>query len=381
VPDSNRSVLFEAKAAELVKATQGLPIPHLLQLRHLTLADPQSLRWANERELAAVFHIILAQAIEAVEYEELDAASLHHFDSLLPPGDEDVRDKDRWLLFELSKKRLSQPAVPVIQVTDPDQIAPPLAEEEPIVADGFAPLFDESLCRYVRRSLSVLATPVERAYFPKPFFLVPGFVDAYEQALRQLLLADIRGVKRLRALAASRDWAKESSGRILGMVQNGDDSNPILESWDSRWGACVAEGVGARKELHGVWDIFRDHAAKGGYEPPTDKDIPLLRTLLRWEAESLNDGWREMAQNYQQEFAPASKHDQARPGAFRDCVVKWIRALPAGGGDMLAIKAFFVLPKCDRMFLRSLIQTLGMSDAERRRVGPLVIRFYEGLPP
>ncbi len=379
--DATSTPQFEAKVTELVQATRGLPVPHLLQLRRLTLADPEALRWANERQLAAVFQLILAQAIEAMPFAELDAASLRQFDPLLPPGDDEARDKDRWLLFDLARKRLSQPTKPVVQSTDPDEIAPPLPDEEPVVANGFATLFDETLCRYTRRALTVLATAAERAYTPKPFYLQPGFADSYEEVLRRFLLPDVRATKRVKTLAENRKWDKDGYGRLIALIQSGDDSNPILESWDSRWKACHSQGVGGRKNHAEVWDAFRAAAERGGWRAPTEEDVPLLRIMLRWEAELLNEGWREMAQVYQQEFAPKSKHDQARPGAFRDSVVKWVRGLPSHSGDALAIKAFMMLPKCDRMFLRSLIQSLGSSPVARRRAAPLLISYFESLPP
>ena len=381
VSDAISTPQFEAKVTELVQATRGLPVPHLLQLRRLTLADPEALRWASERQLIAVFHLILSQAIEAIPFEELDAASLRQFDPLLPPGADESRDKDRWLLFELARKRLLQPSTPEVQSTEPDEIAPPLPDDVPVVAADFATLFDETLCHYTSRALMVVATPAERPYTPKPFYLHPGFAVSYAEVLRRFLLPDVRATKRIKTLAESRKWDKDGYGRLVALVQSADDSNPVLEIWDSRWKASHSQGVGGRRNHAELWDAFRAAADAGGWHAPPEDDIPLLRTVLRWEAELINEGWREMAQVYQQEFAPKSKHDQARPGAFRDCVIKWVRALPAHAGDALAIKAFTILPKCDRMFLRSLIQSLGSSQTARRRAAPLLISYFESLPP
>ena len=49
-------------------------------------------------------------------------------------------------------------------------------------------------------------------------------------------------------------------------------------------------------------------------------------------------------------------------------------------GDMVAVKAFFELPKCDRLFLRKLMQTVGGTETERRRVAPGLVHFYNNLP-
>ena len=44
------------------------------------------------------------------------------------------------------------------------------------------------------------------------------------------------------------------------------------------------------------------------------------------------------------------------------------------------MKAFFELPKCDRMFLRKLLHTVGSTDADRRRIAPGLVHFYNNLP-
>ncbi|MGE5503096.1 MAG: hypothetical protein ACM31L_01615 [Actinomycetota bacterium] len=380
----NTKGLFEAKVAELAKATMGLPIPHLLTLRRLTKKDPESLRWASERQLDAVFHFILDRAVEAFPVEELDAAALRQFDPLLPPGSDDEREQDRWLLYDLTRKRIAErPKPPAVDPANIDDVAPLLPDDPPIETNSFAGVFDETLARCTRRAFQVAATRGERHPVSKPFYLQPDFGRVYEEVLRRCLLPDVRATKRVKQLAASRKWTGADSGRLMALVQNGDNSNPLLESWDSRWNAFHSQGVGAKKAklTHDPWQVFRDAAEAGSYQAPGEHEIAFLRAVLRWDADAMADGWRQICQTYQQEFLPASKYDAARPNSVRDCVIKVVQGLQGASGDVLAIKAFFTLPKCDRMFLRNLMHSIGGSDTERKRVAPFLVTFYHNLPP
>lgn len=55
---------FESKVAELVAVTCHLDVAQILGLRRLTLADPESRKWANEKQLGVVFDVILIKWLE-----------------------------------------------------------------------------------------------------------------------------------------------------------------------------------------------------------------------------------------------------------------------------------------------------------------------------
>lgn len=383
--DDNRKAKFESKVAELLTVTSGLSVTHIFMLRRMTQADPDTSSWANERELGVVFDTILERAIAVMDVEDLGSAADRQFDTLLPPGDEEVRDKERWQLFDLAKKYLGK-RKPVEAAVE---VAPAVVEEEveaPIDFSNFRSIFDETIARYTRRSLlSLVVSPSHgnlRPHIPVPFIGAPGFAACYETMLRKFVLPDLRATKRIAALEKSRSWDETGSNRLIGMIQSGGAGNAILETWDSRWAAYGSEGVGAKHKKGGdPWEVFVEAAQKGGYTPPNPSDIPLLHSVIRWEPESMLEAWREVTLLYQQEFHPKSRHDQAREGAVRDCIVRRIRELPKRAGDMLAIKAFFELPKCDRMFLRKLMHSVGGTDTERNRTAPGLVHFYNNLPP
>jgi hypothetical protein len=337
--------------------------------------------------LGVVFEVILDRAVAAIETEVLGAAADNQFDAYLPSGSDDVRDKERWWLFDVSKKYLARrrTAAPEIVV-----VRPPPAEieddEEPIAFSSFPQLFDETLARYARNALRALAVAPHHAslrpYIPLPFLLAPGFDVSYEQLLRLYVLPDIRATKRIAQLATSRNWTDNGANRLIGIVQAGGSGNPVLDTWDSRWSAYRSDGVGAKRAKDkDPWAVFHEAAKAGNYPPPTEADIPLLHSVIRWEPESLREAWRDVTLLYQQEFQPVDRKEQAREGAVRDGLIRLVRELPKRAGDMIAIKAFFELPKCDRMFLRKMLHSLGGTDMERRRVAPGLVHFYANLPP
>jgi hypothetical protein len=383
--EQRRAALFEKKVAELLTVTSGLGVTHVVLLRRMTVEDPETSVWATSRELEVVFEVILDRALAAIEVEALGAAADRQFDDLLPPGSDEQRDKERWWLFDVSKKYLARRR----KVADAPVVVPPAApveedEEEPVAFSSFPQLFDETLARYCRNTLRLLAIGPQHAsvrpHIPLPFLLAPGFDVSYESLLRRYVLPDIRATKRIAHLATSRNWSDNGANRLIAIVQS--QANPILETWDSRWQAYRSEGVGAKRAKNeDPWAVFHAAAQAGAYAPPTVADIPLLHSVIRWEPESLREAWRDVALLYQQEFHPVDRKEQAREGALRDGMIRIVRSLPKRAGDMVVIKAFFELPKCDRMFLRKMLQSLGGTESERRRIAPALVQFYTNLPP
>lgn len=380
---------FESKVTELVTLTQQLEVPQVIMVRRMTLADPQSLKWASQRQLELIFNVILSKALERTGAERVFAASEQHFDSMLPPGPEDTRDQERWMLFDLAKPMLAgakpsqtETALAVMDELDTEDDTPPTYGD-------FPTLFDDTLIRYCRRILATLAVTGSRPHIPPPFIVAPGFLATYERVMREMLLPTMRSSRRLRELATTRNWTEQGGAdRLIGMIQSADMNNPILHQWTTRWEAFHPEKVlkgkdgkpRARKPEDDPWPLFKDDAAKHGYVPPYPSDIPLLARILRLEPEQMAQAWHSLEQLYEQEFHPKTKSDQARPGAFRDGLLKTIEKLDHHSGDLLAIRAFFDFPKVDRMFLKQLIVTLGRSEAERFRKAPVLINFYNDLP-
>jgi len=381
---SSRESTFESKVGDLLGLTSGLTVTQLLVLRRMTLIDSAASGWASERELEVVFRAILDRALSKLGAEKLSSAAKADFTPLLPPGTAEQSSDERRVLADLAPKYLPRPKPRPVAVKPP----PPPPEDESeaeIVFSSFKQLFDECLARHARRSLQAIAVAPTHAslrpHVPVPFLLAPGFAACYEALLRRHVLPDLRTTRRIRELENRRDWRDNGANRLIGILQSGERDNPILSTWDSRWAAYPSEGIGAKaKREDDPWTVLAEAAAKDGYLPPTETDLPLLQAVIRWDDEMLTEAWRGITLLYQQEFAPLSRADQAREGALRDGLLRTIRDLPERAGDMLAIKAFFELPKCDRMFLRRLLQTISGSDAARRRAAPDLACFFDNLP-
>ena len=84
---------FETKVANLIAATRHLEIPQILVLRRLTMTDPESRRWANDKQLAAVFTVILTKAVERIGLDRFREARLRNFAPMLPQGPAEARDE------------------------------------------------------------------------------------------------------------------------------------------------------------------------------------------------------------------------------------------------------------------------------------------------
>lgn len=382
---------FESKVTELVAVTQRLAVPQILLLRRMTLADSEAQKWASPRQLDLIFTVILSKALERTDSALVRQASEQQFDPLLPQGEEADRDRERGLLFDLARPMLAGAAPSATETAEEvmetlDQAA---EDEAPRSYGDFPTLFDETLTRYVRRILSALAVTGSRPHIPIPFVLAPQFAATYEKVLREMLLPTMRNSKRLRELAGSRDWTEEgASDRLVGMIQSRDTNNPVLRQWNTRWDAFHPETVlkgkdgrpRTRRPEDDPWPFFKEEAAKHGYIPPTPTDIPMLQKILLLEPEVLANAWHSLSQMYEQEFNPKSRAEQARAGAFRDGLIRTIEKLDLRAGDLLAIRAFYDFPRCDRMFLKQLIQTLGRSDRERHSKAPMLVAFYNDLP-
>ena len=370
---------FEAKVSELVSVTRHLDVPQILTLRRMTMADPESLKWANEKQLNVVFDVVLAKVLECMGKERVYHARAAGYSPLLPPGFEGL-EENRTVLARIAEPMLAG-------------YEPPKEEEEEVGlstvdaanAADFSTLFDDTICAFVRGVLKPLGARGSRHDILTPFIMAHKFGPCYEKVLRDYVLPTMRATKKIKALGKKYDWAKEGPGKIIEIIQGKDDANnPILHQWDMRWESFIRERAGSKiKELKpedDPWKVFIEHAQKHGYAPPNEGDVQVLKDVIRWKSDDIIQGWSEINQMYEQEFRPKSKWDKARPGAFRDTIIKWIDRLPLHTGDLLAIRCHFDYQKVDRLFLRTLIQTLGGTEKERYRKAPVLLQFYNDLP-
>ena len=423
---------FEDKVSGLVAATRHLEIPKILMLRRLTLHDEQTLRWANERQLSVIFNVIISRAMQSLGVEHLREARKKKFQPLLPASSEH-NEEDLRILQEVSlpilgagnedaestlasfqamlNQRIILPPLPPIPrqlppLKDPPPLfaaqagpkdargkpiavieAPPQeqaeSEHEPAPFVDFNTLFDSTICQYSRDVLKLLQVDSPRSDARLPFLVSPDFAAIYEDVLRRFVLPVVRSSRHVQSLAHSYNWAEVGGDKLIEILQGGEVNNPILHNWDTRWSAMrvITSGGKVKKPRpeDNPWPMFREDATRGNYDPPPEDNTRLLQEVIRFEIESIQKSWREIGHLYQQEFAPGGRMEQAREGALRDCIMKWVAKLPENVGEFLAIKAHSEFPQCDSAYMHKLITNFGRNENERRRNAPYLSQFIMGL--
>lgn len=419
-PQDNKT--FEAKVGNLIAATKHLQIPQILLLRRLTLADPESRRWATERQLQVVFSVIVAKAIERLGLDRLREARENDFAAMLPPGSPEARAEDMQVLAEVASQMLGNPLAPMSEhesalekllamgpaqpplrttrPTAPVKEPPPLFAAqlgpdyervmmpsaiadsylgEPKPFTDFPTLFDDTICAFSHKVLALFQVHANQRAARLPFLLAPSFSAVYEDVLRRLVLPAMRTSRHIQQLGQNYNWAEIGGSKLIDIIQSGEINNPVLHHWDNRWNAFRPSKVKKLKAEDNPWALFREDATQSDYDPPDEDDLIILQNLIRFEIEAFARAWREIGQLYEQEFSPNGRQEQAREGALRDGLMKWSAKLPDHVGEMFAIKAYFTFPRIDGLFLRRLITNFGRTDAERRRNSPYLLKFVQNL--
>ena len=264
---------------------------------------------------------------------------------------------------------------------------------------AFDVLFDDTLCRDLRNILQLLAVPIDAKGLP--FLAHPAFGEALEHAMRTWILAAMRQTRSISlTLRDTRAWDSEGAVVLLEILHGGEMNNPILTAWDRRWDeltppapVAAAKGKPAPKPApkpsagasapasagKAMWTYFDKHATEHGYVAPTARDLSLLRNLARYHPGKLKRAWTEVSHLYEQEFEPRGFQQRARDGAFRDGLNRWEQkdGLPAHAIEWMAIKAALEFGKLGTAWLRKFTADKGVSNAERARKVPYIMRFLD----
>ena len=425
---------FEAKVASLIAATRHLELPQILMLRRLTLRDPETRKWASDKQLSVVFTVILTKAAERMGLDQLKLARDKNFAPLLPTETE-ARREDLKVLSDLAMQMLGPPQLSEAETTQAgfeallargaQTVTPPRTnrgrqagaakEPPPLFAAQIAPkgeksmspakavvqqvvggsgggkpvdftvLFDDTICAYSRKIISLFRVAGSTKGMRVPFLVAPEFSDVYEEVLRRHLLPQMRSTRHVSSLAMSYNWSEVGGDKLIDIIQGSEVNNPVLHNWDGRWNAFrapkpVKKKPAALKPEDNPWPLFREEATRCNYEPPKEEHLQVLQDIIRQEADVIAKAWRELSQLYQQEFVPNGRQEQAREGALRDGIMKWSQKLPDHIGEHLAIKAHFEFERCDGHFMRRLVGNFGRNDSERRRNAPFLSDFVLLLP-
>lgn len=420
---------FEIKVGNLISVTRHLDAGQILLLRRLTLADPESLKWATKRQLHVVFNVILGKALERLGPERLQMARELELEPLLPNPAQRTAE-DRTVIDALITQILGTTAASsefdealrkllAIKPAAPHRRTPrqgaPLKEPPPLFAaqlghmaapspnsqpvrtvwadhsqsllsehnfSDFDTLFDETLCSKARKVLELLRVSSNPRRIRLPFILAPGFAETYEEVLRRMILPQLRASRHIQNLANGFSWEEAGSQKLLDILQGGEVNNPILHNWDLRWNSfrqtkdAQKKGKpGTASEQNDVWAFFRAEATRDQYQPPDDSDLPLLQSVIRFEAEAIAKAWRDISLAHEQEFPGGGAQVPDRDGMLRDSLLRWSSKLPDHLGEFLMLKAAFDLSHVDNGFLRRLHMGFGRTESERRRNAPTLTSF------
>jgi hypothetical protein len=415
-PRDNKT--FETKASNLIAATQHLQISQILLLRRLTIADPESRKWASARQLSVVFSVILTKAVERLGLDFLRDARQKNFETMIAAGPN--RDEDLAVLSDIAQQMLGNPTAPISEheialekllamgpanpaartirqqtsIKEPPplfaaQLGPDSARMQPAANQfeesddkpftDFPTLFDDTICGFSRKVLALLQVRSSDKVARIPFILAPEFGTCYEDVLRRFVLPPMKNSRHIQQLAHNYNWAEVGGNKLIDVIQGGEVNNPVLHNWDTRWGAFRTPKGKKLKPEDNPWPIFREDAVRSNYDPPEEDDLQMLQDIVRFEAESFAKAWRELEQLYEQEFTPNARQEKAREGAFRDGLMKWASKLPEHVGEFLAMKSFFMFERIDGQYMRRLLGNFGRSDAERRRAAPFLADFVQNL--
>lgn len=424
--DARDNKTFEAKVSNLIATTRHLEVPHILMLRRLTLSDPESLKWANERQLNVVFNVLVTKALERMDKTALLAARDTDYKTLVMPGKPEAQAEDLRVVNAIAIQMVGpKPKATVIEAEHGNSLAkllslsptapgekisrtvskpkepPPLfaaqlgpdsermmpsassrsveaSDEKPF--SDFKTLFDDTLCTYSRSILSLFSIQGAIKGGRPPFPLAPEFGRCYEEVLRRYVLPPMHASRHIQQLGMSYNWAEVGGAKLIDIIGSGDHNNPVLHNWDTRWSAMRAPKGKKPKPEENPWPLFREDATNGNYDPPTEEHLQLLQDFLRFEVEGIAKAWREISQLYEQEFSPSGRQEQAREGAFRDGLMRWSAKLPDHVGEFLAIKSYFIFPNINGNFIRRLLTNFGRTDSERYRLAPFLSAFAQTVP-
>ncbi|MDA8233155.1 MAG: hypothetical protein M0006_17630 [Magnetospirillum sp.] len=418
--EKSKNAAFESKVVDLIELTRRLDVPQILALRRLTINDVESRRWATDHELGVVFTVILTKALERLPPQALREARERDFEPLLPPGQN--REDDRRILSEaagaiavpvidaeadltqasfktLMARKKAPPERTVRRRTagkEPEPLFAAQIDSRPASKEGaaeavsetvemaaaldFASLFDEVIRDCLATPLALMRLERPAVGYRLPFLCAPEFGAVYDDVLRRFILPQMRQSRHLQALSANYNWAEVGAAKLVEIIHSGEINNPILYNWDARWLALRPAKGGTkakrpRTDEETPWQLFREDATRGGYEPPQEEHLPILRDLIRWDTEAITQAWRDLTQLSRQESGPGG-----RDGALRDGFSKWVAKLPPHAAEHLAIKLFFALPRPDLSLPRQVFDAFGRSDADRRRNAPFLNAFIQTLP-
>ncbi len=372
---------FGEKVSQLVSATNQLDVPRTLLVRRMTIANPESTKWASADELKSIFDVIVGQAMERLDPMLLEEARLHGFEPLVPKGSDAQRAEDAAVLTALAGRFAAAEA------PEPEEKPAPLpVEPEPILVPEkpqfvtFDSLFDSVVCQRIRKNLQPWGVEETTRTIQLPFLVSPHFPSSFELMLRTHIFPVLRATRHIQLLSMTYNWNSVGGEKLDEIMAMDIRKNPVLFTWDNYWNKIRAglKDMTLNPAENPLTPLCKD-ARSLGYSRPTDRDVMLLQSIIHLSSSAMSDMERGLMQAYEQEFDPPKGTPQAREGALRDLFLSWFDSLPMGMGDFLAIRLYFACPLLDTEYMRKLLTNFGENRKKYEKNVPYLTEFVDSL--
>lgn len=223
-----------------------------------------------------------------------------------------------------------------------------------------------------------------------PFFLAADeFAVKFKDAVRRFIYPQFRSSRQVRLLSTSLDLSRTDAETFWEHAPPALKEK-LLSVWHQAWDdlklieAKKEEGINVMQVKASTKDLrdMLNPSSPMAYDLPKvgNREIEVFKSLLDtsedWWAR-LNEEWRRFHDFYEQEKDPRMFQQQAREGAFRDSLLAIFESLPERWGDFLVLLCHRVFPHVNTEFLKSFVVNLGLTEAERRRRAPYLMRYLE----
>ncbi len=222
---------------------------------------------------------------------------------------------------------------------------------------------------------------------PPIFLFSAEFSAKLRQAIAKFIYPYIKDSRQIRVFATNVDLSKIDSRTFWDSV---DDTlkSKLLTMWRAAWDDLKLIEAGRENDsrLMQVKDrtkLLREMLlppSPDAYDLPriTNLEIDLFASLLNTQIdlwENLNCEWHRFRDFYEQEMDPRVFQQRAREGVLRDNLLAAAEKFPEQWGDFMVLLCHRSLPRITTAFLESYSANIGMSDRERERRAPYLMRY------
>ena len=222
---------------------------------------------------------------------------------------------------------------------------------------------------------------------PPIFLFSAEFAAKLKRAIAKFIYPYIRDSRQVRLFATSVDLTKVDSRSFWEQVDHILKAK-LLNTWQQAWAELrlveAGEAQGSKilqiKENTRLLREMLQPSSPEAYDLPriANREIDLLCSLLNTEEDwwqRLNGEWLRFHDFYEQEMDPRVFQQRARDGVLRDNLLAAAQRFPEQWGDFLVLLCHRTFPRVTTYFLECYSANIGLSDKERERRAPYLMRY------